>query len=579
MQFIYEPDTLITMSDGVKLCANVWRPAKGKAPTLLVRLPYGKDAIPVLSGDGALIPSLTAFLRAGYAIVMQDARGTFMSEGKFAAKVDDAVDGRETVEWITRQPWSDGTVGGYGMSYFGMSQWASASEAPSALKAIVPTVAAMNWYDGLWYSPGGAMSLSVLNHWHALMYLFEAQREIAAGRGDVAELVELAQLLNADMLAQNATPPGLNPAFRRGRWLDGILAHPAYDDFWQEQDLIPAIPHMTVAPLCIGGWFDLFINSSVTDFVKYRTGAATEEARENARLLIGPWDHVSATGRYPDRDFGPSANAMSANLTGQHIRHFDRWLRGDTAANADDPRVRIFVMGIDQWRNEEDWPLPDTRYADYFLGGTGPANTSSGKGVLTLAEPKEDRRDNFLFDPARPVPTTGGAHLPVGHGFVGPVDQRRVDGRDDILCFATPVLENDVEVVGFVRIKLFVSSSAVDTDFTVKLVDVFPDGRAINLCDGILRMRYREGLSTPKMMTPGQIYDAEIDMGVTANVFRAGHRIRVDISSSNFPRYDRNSNTGGFIAEEAEKDMIVAVNTVCHGPSFESRLILPVIER
>ena len=579
MRYIYAPDTLIPMSDGTTLCANVWRPVEGRAPTLLVRSPYGKDVLWLMAGDGGLMPSLLGLLRGGNAIVHEDTRGTHRSEGLFMPKVNEQGDGRETIEWIARQPWSDRTVGTYGPSYLGMVQWAAASGHAPALKAIVPTVTAMNWYEGLWYSPGGAMSLSLVNWWHAIMYLADAQRELAAGRGNLAEMAALGGFMGAGLAANNFTPVAENPVFRPGRWLDDILAHPDYDDFWQQQDLTAEIPQMTNPPLCIAGWFDLFVNSSVKDYVKFRAAAGTEEAREGARLLIGPWDHINSTGRYPDRDFGPSANAAVADLTAHHVRHFDRWLRGDVSANANDARVRIFVMGIDQWRDEQDWPLPDTRYVDYFIGGTGPANAAAGAGTLTLVPAKNDRRDSLLYDPARPVPTTGGSHLPDGFGFIGPVDQRRVDGRDDILCFATPVLGEDVEVTGFVKMRLFVSSSAIDTDFTAKLVDVFPDGRAINLCDGGIRVRYREGLSTPKMMEPGRIYEAEIDMAVTSNVFLAGHRIRVDISSSNFPRYDRNSNTGGFIAREAEKDMIAALNTVHHGPDHPSRLILPIIKR
>jgi putative CocE/NonD family hydrolase len=579
MQHIYEPDVLISMSDGTSLCANIWRPAEGQVPTLLMRLPYGKDLSAAMVGDGLLIPSLFAFIRVGYAIVIQDTRGTFRSGGIFTPKVNEPADGCETIEWIARQPWSDGTVGTYGLSYLGMVQWAMAGEAPSALKAIAPTVAAMEWYEGLWYSSGGALSLSLVNWWHTLMYAFEAQRELAAGRGDTAELIAIGAFSSAGLAAYNLTPVAENAAFKPGRWLDDILAHPDYDEFWQKQDFRPAIPQMTAPPLCIAGWYDLFINSSVKDYVSFRAGAGTDEAREGARLVIGPWDHLNYSGRYPDRDFGPSANAAISDLTAQHVRHFDRWLRGDVSANANDARVRIFVMGINQWRDERDWPLPETRYDEYFTGGAGPANTFAGAGTLTLEAPGDDRSDTLLYDPARPVPTAGGSLLPDGFGFIGPVDQRRIDGREDILCFATPVLDQDVEVTGFVKMKVFISSSAVDTDFTAKLVDVFPDGRAINLCDGVIRMRYREGLSTPKLMEPGRIYEADIDMAVTSNVFLAGHRIRVDISSSNFPRYDRNSNTGGFIAREAEKDMIAALNTVHHGPLHPSRLILPIIER
>jgi uncharacterized protein len=234
---------------------------------------------------------------------------------------------------------------------------------------------------------------------------------------------------------------------------------------------------------------------------------------------------------------------------------------------------------IDQWREEQDWPLPGTQWTDYHLGSSGHANTSDGDGVLTIAAAPNAEHDTYLYDPRRPVPTAGGACLPMTPGFGGPVDQRVVAGRDDVLCYATPILEEPVEVTGPISVTLFVSSSAVDTDFTAKLVDVFPDGRAINLCDGILRARYRNGLDREVLMEPGTVYEITVDMTATANVFLPGHRIRLDISSSNFPRYDRNTNTGGVIAQESEDQMVPAINHIHHGPDYPSRLVLPIIAR
>jgi putative CocE/NonD family hydrolase len=275
---------------------------------------------------------------------------------------------------------------------------------------------------------------------------------------------------------------------------------------------------------------------------------------------------LSTTGVYPDRSFGPMAASSVLRLTNLHVKFFDRWIRGDVNALDDIAPVKIFVMGIDQWRDEQDWPLPDTRWTDYHLTSGGHANTANGDGT-------------YLYDPRRPVPTIGGACLPITPGFSGPVDQRAVAGRDDVLCYTTPVLTEPVEVTGPISVTLFVSSSAVDTDFTAKLVDVFPDGKAINLCDGILRARYRNGLDHQEVMEPGTVYEITVDMTATANVFLPGHRIRLDISSSNFPRYDRNTNTGGVIAEESEDQMIPAVNRIHHGPQHPSRLTLPIIDR
>jgi putative CocE/NonD family hydrolase len=335
------------------------------------------------------------------------------------------------------------------------------------------------------------------------------------------------------------------------------------------------VASVTVPVLNTAGWYDLYVAESVADYVRVRTQGGSEVAREQSRLIIGPWDHGNLTGQYPDRYFGLLA---AADLSESHVGFFDQSLRGLAPATAA-PRVRIFVMGIDQWRDEQDWPLPDTRYVEHYLNSAGSANTRDGDGTLQTDAPTAAAQDELHYDPCDPVATAGGALLPSLPGLVGPVDQRVVDHRNDVLCYTGPVLTEPVEVTGFVELKVFVSSTAVDTDITAKLVDVFPDGKAINLCDGILRLRYRNDLSRPELMTPGEVYEVTVLMSVTSNVFLPGHRIRLDISGSNFPHYDRNSNTGGVISSEALEDMVVADNTVHHGGAYPSRLILPTIER
>jgi len=304
------------------------------------------------------------------------------------------------------------------------------------------------------------------------------------------------------------------------------------------------------------------------------------------RLIIGPWDHLNSTGIYPDRRFGLTADAITQDLTSEHLRFFDRWLRGRTDAGRlrfgsdPEPPVKIFVMGIDQWREEQDWPLPDTRYESWYLHGSGRANTAAGDGRLSTDAPGDTAADTYLYDPLWPVPTLGGRiMLPTTANAAGAVDQRPAEARDDVLCFTSEVLTEPVEVTGHVSLTLFASSSAPDTDFTGKLVDVFPDGRAIFLTDGILRARYRNSLAEPEPLTPGEPYELGLDLSITSNVFLPGHRIRLEVSSSNFPRYDRNSNTGGVIAEESADQVTVAVNRILHGPAHPSRLILPVIRR
>ncbi|MFG2800035.1 CocE/NonD family hydrolase [Streptomyces pseudovenezuelae] len=331
--------------------------------------------------------------------------------------------------------------------------------------------------------------------------------------------------------------------------------------------------------LNIGAWCDLYIGQTLRTYTTARRQAGSVQAREGQRLIIGPWDHMSASGVYPGRSVGPLASAQMLGLTGLHVKFFDRWLRGDTTALDSVAPVKVFVMVIDLRRDEQEWPLPDTQWTDFHLTSAGHANTVGGDGALTTEPPTGTGHDTYLYDPRRPVPTAGGASMPTTFGFCGPVDQRTVASREDVLCFAGPVLEEAVEVTGPVSLTLYVSSSALDTDFTAKLVDVFPDGKAINLCDGILRARYRDGLATEELMEPGTVYEITVDMTATSNVFLPGHRIRVDISSSNFPRYDRNTNTGGVIARESEEQMIPAVNHIHHGPDHPSRLVLPVIDR
>ena len=577
MPHVYEIDVRIPMRDGVALAANVWRLAEGEGPTLLVRLPYGKDAM----GFGHdLMPNALALLEAGYALVVQDCRGTNRSEGDFVPHLADRTDGEDTLAWIAGQPWSDGTVGMYGGSYLGMVQWEAAATGSPALKAIAPCVTSIDNYEAPWYSAGGALSLSLVTWWNAMMYAADARRSLALGEGSPEQLQELGQaVLNPESLNDVLPTAGVPVLAAYGKWWDDWMAHPSHDEYWDAMELTPELKNVTTPALNIGGWYDLYIGQTVRTFTAARQNAGTAQAREGQRLIIGPWDHLSTSGVYPDRSFGAMATAQLMGLTDLHVKFFDHWVKGDTTALDGVASVKIFVMGIDQWRDEQDWPLPDTLWTDFHLSSAGHANTADGDGVLTTEPAAVAERDTYLYDPRRPVPTAGGACLPMTPGFGGPVDQRTVAGREDVLCFTGPVLEEPVEVTGPVSLTLFVSSSAVDTDFTAKLVDVFPDGRAINLCDGILRVRYRNGLAAEELMEPGTVYEITVDLTATSNVFLPGHRIRVDISSSNFPRYDRNTNTGGVIARETEAQMIPAINHIHHGPDHPSRLVLPVIDR
>ena len=413
------------------------------------------------------------------------------------------------------------------------------------------------------------------------MALSGAQRAMGAGAGDPQALMGLVGMAADPGSHLAALPVRARPLLeKQWPWWAEMLAHPARDQYWRDLSVADRFEDITVPALNIGGWFDIFVNSTARTFTELKKRGGSAEARDGQRLIIGPWDHLNSTGVYPDRNFGLMADARFADLTGAHQRFFDRWLRGQASALDGSAPVRIFVMGIDQWRDELDWPLPDTTYVDYYLDSSGRANTADGDGELRPEPPGGEHADTYLYDPQRAVPTLGGRVMsPTAANEAGPVDQRRAESRDDVLCYTTPVLDHPVEVTGHVSLTLFASSSAPDTDFTGKLVDVFPDGRAIYLTDGILRARYRNSLADPELLTPGQICEVTIDLSVTSNVFLPGHRIRLEVSSSNFPRFDRNTNTGETITEDRDEDVQIAVNRIFHGPGRPSRLVLPVIDR
>jgi uncharacterized protein len=462
----------------------------------------------------------------------------------------------------------------YSGSYMGTVQWQAAATGVGALKAIAPMITSADFYRAPWFSPGGAFSLECTLGWSLGMAVAECSRQLSAGAGELSDLLSLVGWMGNDEWLRT-TPLADKPlVFKYLPWLADVFEHPSRDEFWQDGPS-ERVDQIGTPALSVAGWYDLFLGESLAAYVAVQERGAAG-ARGNQQLIVGPWSHMVRTGVFPDRQFGVMAMQEATQIAARHIGFFDRWLRGDEHALDGQAPVQLFVMGIDQWRDESAWPLPDTHYVDYHLGGRGRANSSKGEGTLGVTPAVEQAADRYLFDPRNPVPTVGGHVL---MGFSGPADQSGVELRDDVLVFSTSVLDDPVEATGPVSATLFVSSSAVDTDFTAKLVDVFPDGRAILLCEGIQRMRYRDSLREPTLMTPDECYEITVDMAATSNVFLPGHRIRLEVSSSNFPRYDRNSNTGGLIFHEREADMVPALNRVYHGPDCPSRLVLPIIDR
>jgi putative CocE/NonD family hydrolase len=570
----------IPMRDGVELSTNIWLPdATGPVPAVMVRTPYGKNLM------GTYIPptpNMIELVSQGYAVVIQDCRGAYASGGVFVPHINESQDGFDTIEWLIAQPWCDGNIGTFGSSYLGMVQWSLARTGHNALKAIAPAMTTGDPHRSPWYSPGGAMSLDIVLIWGALMSLQGAIRAQQRGQRNEQDVAALSALIGNWEPLFAETPVRNHPLIEKYvPWMiQTAIDNPDRNDMWDELSSINKVTSITTPALHIAGWYDLFLYENLYGYRVMQASAATEEARAGQRLIIGPWGH-SANGylaMYRDRIFGLAATAESAQLGAAHVAFFDRYLKDKHDALESSAPVRLFVMGLDQWRDEQAWPLPDTRYVEYFLVGDGPANSAKGAGRLSLEPAEEARIDTYLYDPRRPVPTLGGTRVLLG-GWDGAADQRIVHSRDDVLIFSTDALERAVEVTGPVTATLYVSSSAIDTDFTAKLVDVFPDGRAIILCDGIQRMRYRNSSTDPEFMTPEAVYEITIDLVATSNLFLPGHRILVEISSSNFPRYDRNSNTGGFIAGERLEDMVAAVNSMRRGGDYPSRVTLPLIER
>ncbi|MCL5998615.1 MAG: CocE/NonD family hydrolase [Chloroflexi bacterium] len=569
---IVERDVEARMRDGVTLRADIYRPDTTDAlPVLLQRTPYGKAASSV---GFALIAA-----ERGYAVVIQDTRGRWNSDGDGYPFVHELDDGYDTVEWAAHQPWANGQVGMFGGSYVGYTQWAAAATQPPALKTIIPLVTFCDPYD-LFYI-GGAASLGVAVSWFLGA---GAQMAIMRAPGSQAEKDRLtAELLAViDEMAQRKTfmhlPVAEVPFIgRQGivTYLSDLLDHPTHDDFWGRM----VCPHQRVQipALHIGGWYDIFARSTLYDFAAIRK-LGGEGARTQQRVVMGPWLHGPLEGFVGEVDFGTQASSMVVLPDELQLRWFDYWLKGIDNGIAGEPPVRLFVMGENRWRDEHEWPLARTQYTPYYLHSGGAANTLHGDGTLGPHKPADEPVDTYVYDPRHPVQTRGGGlccsqtALPAGA-----YDQREIEARPDVLVYTTAPLERDVEVTGPLQVHLWAATSARDTDFTAKLVDVGPCGYARNVQDGIIRARCRTSMEQTTLVTPGQVYEYTIDLSVTSNLFKAGHRIRLEVSSSNFPRFDRNPNTGHALGQDAE--LCVAVQTILHDAQHPSHVVLPIIPR
>jgi predicted acyl esterase len=541
----------ILMRDGVRLAGDVFHPnGKGHWPTVLIRTPYNRKNS---SNLGYRI-----FLRRGFALVIEDVRGRFASQGTFGAVEQEGPDASDTINWIAAQPWSDGRVAMAGSSYLGIVQWWAAVQDNPHLMAIAPMNSGDDEYLDRFYSTGGALKLG-----HRLLWVAQNFHLPSTVPPPFPSYVYHLPIRTADIPATGRAIPVWRTA----------LTHPTYDSFWDALSIRESLRHVTIPVLSMGGWFDNYGESELDAFARLsRQGTPVE-------TWIGPWSHDPAL-RFPTRDFGAEAVPHVRETVANWLqRLFADVPRGvDHGELSSLPRLHLFIMGPNIWREEHEWPLARTNFTPMYLDSSGHAATSKGDGVLRWQGPKHAHTDIFTYDPKNPVPTMGGPIccdpkiLPPG-----PLDQTTVERRPDVLVYTSPVLTEDLEVTGPIRAQLYVSTSANDTDFTAKLVDVFPNGQPLSVTDGIQRLRYRLSLDKPVFVKRNARYQISIDMGVTSCVFAAGHRIRLEISSSNFPRFDRNLNTTHAIADETKLNK--AKQTVYHEDDFRSALILPVIPR
>jgi putative CocE/NonD family hydrolase len=543
-------DVMVPLRDGVKLAADVYRPrAAGKFPVIVTRTPYGKrNPYHRYEFAGEL------FATQGYVYVVQDVRGKFGSGGEYYPYVNEGADGHDTFEWAGRQAWSSGRVGTYGFSYWGSTQWLSAPYQSQHLKAMVPIVTGQNLYTRWIYN--GILRFNDILFWH---YENTSRTARSLDSIDFEKAVRHLPLIEADD-AMGTDIPAYND------W----LRHLVPDDYWDSISVDDDAGNIKAPALLIGGWYDYYLEPMFDDFNRMRRSGGSDNARQS-QILIGPWTHLTESD-FEDVDFGAKADFLQQ--IEMLLRWYDYWLKSTGSGIVDGGPIRIFVMGKNEWRTEKEWPLARTRYSRFYLHSNGRANSVGGDGLLDADPPKQEAPDRFTYDPAEPVPAVGGTSY-FGAATAGPRDQSEIEKRDDVLVYTTPPLAEELEVTGPITLMLYAASSAKDTDFSAKLVDVYPDGRAINLRSGMVRARFRDSLTQPSLLEKDVIYRFEIGVGSTSNLFKKGHRIRLEVSSSHFPEFGRNLNTGAEIGTSSE--MIKARQVIYHDEDHPSYLLLPII--
>ena len=556
-------DVKTVMRDGIKLSANVFLPAKdGRWPVILERSPYGPKQ------TEWYINRALYFARRGYAYVLQDVRGRYDSEGQFHPWDQEIDDGRVSLDWCGTQQWSTGNVGMMGMSYMGLVQWLAAPTGSPYLKTIIPHACAADYYMyGMNYT-GGAFMHYINLPWAMNVGSHTMQSPLPY---DWEKVLRWLPVVTGDEAAT-------------GRAVDYYhewVLHSTYDDYWKKISNFGKYQKMDLPILQVCGWLDAHARSTFANYEGIRKDGTARAVREQ-KVIIGPWIHTDKPVQtYGDLDFGAES---VIDMYEVFLRWMDCWLKGVENGVEREPPLQLFTMGTNKWRAAQEWPLPETVWTRFYLRSAGRANSLYGDGRLSRTIPGEkELPDHYVYDPADPVPTLGAD----ANGQTVPTDHRPVERRDDVLVYSTEPLAEEIEVTGPMQAHLFASTSATDTDWTVKLVDVHPNGKAINMFEGIIRGRFhspgaiRTGVPAPgqyehpQLLQPGKIYEFTVEVGVISTVFLKGHRIRIEVSSSNFPHFDRNLNNGGQLGVDPK--LVVASQTIYHDKAHPSYLELPVI--
>jgi uncharacterized protein len=558
-----ERDVMVPMRDGVDLATDIHRPrgVGDRLPVILIRTPYDK------SRDGTATIAARVFAERGYVVVVQDERGKWASEGEFSFEDKQSFrnDGYDTVEWFVSQPWSNGRVGTYGCSRRGVHQYMLAAERHPAHHAMIPQ--AGSGAAGP-QREGGTFPLSAAVGWHPSA----GTRDRTDGEVRIPLPEALHHLPTIDIMRHY----GVGPT----DW-EEMFSRPLHDPWWRTHGYVAESDSFATPALHVNSWYDLGVDVTLQLFNLMRRNGVDQRTREHQYVIISPMTHclserVTENTRVGELEVG-DARLPYWQI---YLRWFDHWLKGEENGVTDMPRVQYYVTGANEWRSADEWPVPEARPTRFYLRSGGEAGERLDDGVLSARPPTENEPpDRYVYDPGDPVPSRGGSVCCTGNpqDQPGAYDQSDLEQRDDVLVYTTPPLDEALDIVGPLRATLYVSSSAPDTDFTVKLVDVHPDGRAFNVQEGITRARYREGFDRTVWMRPGEVYEVEVDLHATAHRFLPGHRVRLEVSSSNFPRFDRNLNTGGDNVTETE--WRIAENAIHHSPAHPSHLLLPVVEK